>query len=254
MENEKNARVIELEDLWSVLIHRLPVILICAVLCVALAVLYNNVMIRPEYNSTATLYILKQDNPRDYSYTQQDFTLAMNLVNDCTYMIKSHAVLDDVIEELDLNMTYKELEKKISTRNPENTRILEVSVRTADPEQSKQIVDSVCKTAAAKIENAVGADQVSVYDKGTLESKPCNRFGASVYVIAAVAGALLAYVLCLILYMVDDKIATEEDVSKYLEVSVLGVIPNNSDRANKRGNKYYKASGAPQKTSKRKKR
>ena len=65
MENEKNVRVIELVDMWTVFTHRLLVILLCAILGIAFAIVYNRVFVRPEYNSTATLYILKQESSGD---------------------------------------------------------------------------------------------------------------------------------------------------------------------------------------------
>lgn len=247
MEAQMTDRVITLADLWEVFIRHLFPIILIALLCMGLLAGYSVTLVEPKYNSTATLYVLKQDKTNDYVYTQSDFTLALNVVNDCTYMLKSHAVLDDVIKKLDLNMSYKELYDAISTANPENTRVLEVSVHTPSAEESKKIVDCVCSIASEKITKAMGMDQVNMYAEGTLENKPCNTIGLSTYAIIGIAAALLVYVIYLVAFMLDDRIKTEEDIQRYLGLSVLGEIPNSGDakrRGRKYGGKYYQSHSA----------
>lgn len=99
----------------------------------------------PQYESTATLYILRQDSEQSGSSSvSSDFSLALNVVSDCTYLLKSHSVVAAVIDELHVAIPYEELSKSISTNNPDNTRILEVSVKVGSPELAKSIVDSIC--------------------------------------------------------------------------------------------------------------
>ena len=247
MEAQMTDRVITLADIWEIFIRHLIPIILTALLCVGLLAGYSVAIVEPEYNSTATLYVLKQDKTSDYVYTQSDFTLALNIVNDCTYMLKSHAVLDDVIEKLDLNMSYKELYNAISTANPDNTRVLEVSVKTPSAQESKKIVDCVCRIASEKITAAMGMDQVNIYASGTLENKPCNTIGLTVYAITGIAAALLVYAVYLVAFMLDDRIKTEEDIQKYLGLGVLSEIPNSSNakrRGKKYGGKYYQSYSA----------
>ena len=237
METQGTEREITLTDLWEVFIRHIVPMLLAAILCVGLLAGYSKLILKPLYNSTATLYVLKQDKASDYVYTQSDFTLAMNVVNDCTYMLKSHTVLDDVIEELGLDMSYSELYSSISTSNPDNTRVLEVSVKTGSAERSKQIADSLCRIASEKITAAMGMDQVNVFAAGTLEVRPCNTVGLTKYVIAGIAAVVFVYAIYLVAFMLDDRIKSEEDIQKYLGLSVLGEIPNSNDSKHK-GGKY----------------
>lgn len=143
MKRESNVRTVTLKDLWQVFLRSLWLMAAAAVLCCAAVFAVNRLTFDPQYQSTATLYILKQENGEDYKYTSSDFSLALNVVNDCTYMLKSHAVLDQVIDDLDLDMEYGELSKNISTVNPDNTRILEVTVKTGDARLSQRVVDKI---------------------------------------------------------------------------------------------------------------
>ena len=50
--------------------------------------------------------------------------------------------------------------------NPEDTRILEVTVKADSPKMAKAIVDRICTIGAARIEDAMGFQQVNVYELG----------------------------------------------------------------------------------------
>ena len=106
MKQESNMRMATIKDLWQVLLRNLWIMFLVAVLACGAVFTVNRLTFVPEYESTATLYILKQENGKDYQYTSSDFSLALNVVNDCTYMLKSHAVLDQVIDDLKLDLEY----------------------------------------------------------------------------------------------------------------------------------------------------
>lgn len=246
MEKKNTMRVITLEDLWTVFANHILPIVLAAVLCVGLLFAYSTFVVTPKYSSTSTLYILRQERSNDYVYTQSDFALALNVVNDCAYMVKSHEVLDKVIDKLDLDMSYKALCNSISITNPDNTRILEIRVENEDAQQAKEIVDAICSTAANRINKTMGVDQVNVYSKGTVGIAPSNSTGISKYVLTAVIAAFAVYAIYLVALMLDDKIKTEEDVQKYLGLSVLGMIPNSKDSKYKSKKYGYYSSGAKQ--------
>lgn len=248
MDNRDSSVTIYLSDLWDIFVRHLFVIILAALVCVAAVFIYATKIVKPLYNSTSTLYVLRQDDSD--SYSSSDFNLALNLVNDCTYMLKSHAVLDDVIEELELDIGYSELSDSISTRNPDSSRILEVSVKTGDPELSKKIVDKLCTIGSERISEAMRMDQVSVFERGTLENKPCNRMGVIRYVLFGVLGAVLCYLAFVVAFVLDDKIKTEEDVKRYLQLSVLGEIPYTSTSGRREHNRRVKAIEKANKTGK----
>ena len=50
---------------------------------------------------------------------------------------------------------------------------------------------------------------------------------------------MLVYIVYLIIFMLDDKVSTPDDIEKYLGMSVLGLIPHAQDGAgSKYGGKY----------------
>ena len=241
MNQSNQSRIISLGDLKDELLGHIWVILGAALFCVAAFFAFNYFTFTPEYESKATLYILKQDNKSNDEYTSSDFSLALNVVNDCTYLLRSHKVLDEVITELNLDIGYDALTKKISTANPDGTRVLEVIVRADSPERAREIVNCVCKVGAEAITEAMGFQQVNLYEYGTLNRIPSNRTSYKTYVLIGLCAALLTYAVFLIVFLLNDRIRTEEDVHDYLGLSVLGEIPNANDKGHGRyGSQYGK--------------
>lgn len=250
MKNQTKARVITFRDLWAIVLRRWWTIVLAAVLCVGAVYLVNRLTFVPQYESTATLYILRQ-NEANSTNASEDFNLALNVVNDCDYLLKSHSVLDEVIKELKLNISYEELSRSISTSNPEDTRIIEVTVVSDSPKKAKEIVDAVCRNGTGNIEQAMGVQQVNLYEYGILEKDPCNRMGLLTYLLIAAVAAVLTYTVYLILLLLDDTIQTDEDIQEYLGLTILGDIPS-ADGAGKgryggHYGRYYSYGGSHEK-------
>lgn len=231
MTSRQVNKSLRLSDLREILIERFFIIVLMGLVAISGLFVYGKFIQTPAYTSTATLYILKQGtNSRYDSEASEDFSLALNVVNDCTYSLKSHAVLDKVINELNLDMSYRDLNRSVSTFNPENTRILEVRVTNESPELSKRIVDRICTVGAAKIEDAMGFKQVNLYEYGIIDNKPSNRIRISEYVLAGFFAAAFTFLIFVLLRFFDDSIQNNEDIEKYLGISILGDIPNASEK------------------------
>lgn len=188
---------------------------------------YNFFTYEPLYESTGSIYILRQATETDGNDYNSDFSLALSVVNDCTQLLKSRSVLEKVIEDNSLNYSYEALKSMVTIKNAPNTRHLEITVYTKDPKESKTIVDSVCEIGKVQIEEVMGFDQVNIVDKGTLAQHPSNsKYSYTKPLLAAMVAFLLTYVIIALVFIFDEKITDPELVEKYLDVSVLAVIPN----------------------------
>lgn len=226
MENKNTVTEIDLLDLLRYLFvpKRICIAMAAAVLAVALLAIYNHVTYVPEYKAKSTLYILKQDAEKTLA-SSSDFSTALNVVNDCAYILKMESVLGEVIEELNLDTSYSALKGKISVNNPNETRVLEVTARALSPDLAVRIADSVCRIGTQKINESVGFMQVHVTEEAQRDSAPCNKPGLKSYVLAGLLVAVVVYAVYFVLYMLDDGIHSDEDVQRYLGLSVLGRIP-----------------------------
>ena len=74
-------------------------------------------------------------------------------------------------------------------------------------------------------------------DYAATPDKPSNPVSLLQILLIAFACAVVVYVVYLVLFLMDDKITTPEDVEKHLGLNLLGQIPNKQDAG--RGKRYY---------------
>lgn len=244
--NENNTQqVITFRDIWELFLQRLVIILLVTAISVAAFYVYNTATYKPLYQSTATLYIAGDDSFEGNSSADayNTYSLALKVVNDCDYLLSSRSVLDQVIQEMNLNTSYGVLQSRISTNNPANTRILEVTIEIEEPQLAKQVVDRLCEIGEEKINEVMGANYVSLYEYGTLTNAPCNGTPKSTYLIVGAAAAVITFGLCLLVFLLDDRIKTTEHIEQLLGLTVLGDIPDNNAINQKGRYGYYRGRG-----------
>ena len=123
------------------------------------------------------------------------------------------------------DMTYEELAKHISVDAVTDTQVFTVSVTTDDLELSKKIVREIIKIAPAEIDKAVEAGSCRIVSDLDYKNTPVSPDVGKYTAVAAFAGFLLAMAYALYRVLSRTFIVTEKDVTKQLEVPVLGVIP-----------------------------
>lgn len=143
--NDNEEIEIDLFELFMELKRKIWVILGVAVLCAGAAGAFSAFVLTPQYTSTAMVYILSKETTLT---SLADLQIGSQLTKDYKIIVTSRPVLEDVIEGLELNTTYKDLKKKITIDNPADTRILSISVMDPDPQMAKAIADKVAATAS----------------------------------------------------------------------------------------------------------
>lgn len=248
--NNTISAEIDLVELFRYLFKPKKILIALAAMIVAVAALvgYYHVTYVPKYEAKATLYILKQDASK--TAASSDFSTALNVVNDCAYILRMESVLDEVIEELGLNTSYGALRSRISTSNPEETRILEVRAQALTPDLAVKIADSVCRIGTQRINDSMGFKQVRIAEEAQYNPIPCNKPGLKNYALIGMLAMVAVFGVYVVLYLLDDGIHSDDDVQRYLGLSVLGRIPD-LNSINRQSKYRYETYGHNNKKNKR---
>ena len=143
-------------------------------------------------------------------------------------------------KELRLDLTYEEFLNKITVTTQNDTRILSITVKDEDPYVASQMADAIRVAASDHIQNVMNTEAVNVVDEANIPDEPVSPSIKKNGLIGAIAGAFIAIVIIIIVYLTNDTIQTSEDVERYLGVSTLGIIPlaegqKKSKKKNKNG-------------------
>lgn len=227
MENKNEYNKLNLKDLMYTVLTRWYILIVLLVVCILAAVIYSNFIATPMYDSTGKLYIMKKQSE---NISSSDLSVSLYLTKDYEELIVDKAVLDEVSDALDNKYSYAQLKSAVTVTNPENTRFLEITVKTPDAVDSKKIVDSICEVSQEKIVELLGIDQVTIIRKGDIASEPSSP-NISGIIIKSIFAAFIAFAgIVVLICFLNDKINGPEDIEKYLDISVLGNIPYNQNK------------------------
>lgn len=220
--NSNEEMEIDLVDLFYLLRARLWIIILSGALLAAAAGLISNFLITPIYTSTTKLYILTKSNAIP---SLQDIQLGTQLTQDYMILVKSRPVVDKVIENLNLDMSYGAMTNIVTVSNPSNTRILEIEAEYPDAAMAKRIVDEFALVSVDRIAKIMDTEQPTIVEEGFASPYPSSPNVIKNAVIGGLIGAVLAAGIVIVLHLMDDTIKTSEDIDKYLGISTLGLIP-----------------------------
>ena len=224
---------IDVLELFHVLLNKFWIILLAGTIA-ALAFVGGTILfITPQYQSTTKMYVLsKQDNN---TITQQDMQTSLSLTKDYAELIKSRTVTEGVIAQLNLDLTHEQLLGKVSVDSATDTRILSITVTDPDPYEACKIANAIRDVAANHIKNVMDIDAVNVVETANIPDQKSSPSISKNGVIGGLLGVLLSVAIILIAYISNDTIKTQEDVERYLGLSMLGTIPlTAADRKNKK--------------------
>jgi capsular polysaccharide biosynthesis protein len=117
----------------------------------------------------------------------------------------------------------------VTLENQSDTRILDITVTADDPYMAKEIVDEVSEVSVSRIAAIMNVDEPTTVEYGHLEDSPCSPNTKKNIAIGGILGIVLSAGLVIVMYLLNDTIATEEDVEKYLGLNTLGMIPMDED-------------------------
>lgn len=227
MENEKNLRdndemEIDLLQLFYALKKKIWFILAAMIIGGGLAGAYSKFLITPQYSSTSMMYILSKETTLT---SLADLQIGSQLTEDYKVIVNSRPVLGEVIDSLALDMSYEQLLAKISIGNPTDTRILTVTVTDPDPYRAKAIVDCVAETASDYIGEIMEMIPPKIIENGTVPTMKTSPSNGKNAVLGALAGMILVCGVIVIQVIMNDTVRTEEDVERYLGLTVLASVP-----------------------------
>ncbi len=222
-QQDDNVIEIDLAEIFFALLNSWKSILLALLIGAAIFSAYHTFLLKPSYQAEASFYIT---NTNSIVSSFSDLQLSSALTDDYANIIKSRGVLNSVIDELDLDMDYKELAEMISVNNPDSTHIITVTVTTDDPDKSQNIVNTLIVYGIEQITEVIGNGEPTIIDTAAAADVEDVTTGFAKHAaIGGILGALIACVLVVVRILLDTTMKTEDDIDKYLQLPVLAAVP-----------------------------
>ena len=223
MQDKNDEIEIDLTEVIGLVIHRLWILIICAILAGVIGFAISYFLITPMYQSTTKIIVLNKQDSNTITYS--DLQLASQLTKDYEELITCRYVLEQVIEQCELEDTYEELYSRVTVENTKDTRIIGITVEDASPENAQYIADNIREVAANHIQSVTDVAAVNIVDYANIPTKKSSPSIKKWTAGGAAIGFLLALCAIIVEYILDDTIKSSEDIEKYLGYTTLALIP-----------------------------
>lgn len=214
---------IDLMELFYHVLSKIRYVIAAALIGAILAGIYAVAFVTPVYKATSKLYIMSQDN---VAVSLQDFQIGNLLTLDYQEVFKTWEVHEMVRTELNLNYTYSQMQKMLTVSNPDDTRLLYITVSNTDPQLASDIANAYGRAAKAFITQTMDAREPNMFSIALVPSQ-ASSMGKSRYVaMGFVAGTVLSLGVIFLLFVLDDRPRTPDDIRKIAGIPTLAVVPN----------------------------
>ncbi len=217
------------------------VIVLVALVCAILVGAFTYFFIPPKYQATAKIYIVSSSSDSVINLT--DLQIASNLTSDYKELIMMRPMMESTIQNLNLDMEAPALSKMVDVTNTTGTRILNITATTLDPQLSADIANEVAKLSISWLPAIMESNEPHIVQDAIVPKTKSSPSYKKNVLIGFLAGAILAYGIYVIRYLLDDTIKSADDMEKYFGVVPLTSIPEDpaANDGSREGNDDYRS-------------
>lgn len=219
---------INIKDFLDYVKKYIILILFITVILVSGIIAYDKILKKPMYTTYTTIVLVKGDNTSitgsSEAISQSDVLLNQNLVSTYSQIIKSKLVLKQVISDLKLDYSIKELSSNIKVEALEDTEILKISVSDLKPERASEIANKIADVFSLEIKKIYKINNVSVIDDAQVSYEVSNNTLKRDIALAIMAGIFGTGALIFIKFYFDDSIKYSENLEQEIGMPIIAKV------------------------------
>lgn len=214
---------IDLLEIFYLLLGHLWQIVLAVVIGGVAAFAVTYFFVTPQYQASAKMYIVSASNDSVVNLT--DLQVGSQLTSDYQDLLRSRPLLQDVIANLDLNMSYGALAEKITITNAANTRILKITVSDPDPALAAEIANELVTQACAYLPRIMETNTPNIVETAVVPTQKSSPSYSRNTALGALLAAALYCAVLIVSLLLNDTLVTPDDVEKYFGAMPLATIP-----------------------------
>lgn len=198
------------------------IVILAVLLALLIATFYCFVLARPVYEATSQIYMV---NSQDSIINLSDLQIGSYLTSDYQWIFQTWEIHQMVIDKLSLPYSIDQLRSCLTVTNPNNTRILVITVASHDPQEAAEIANAYATVASQYIADTMLTSKPSLISSAQIPASPARPHKAMILGISAALAAFITSWCLFVAYVINDKIKTEDDLYNCLDAIPLTVIP-----------------------------
>ena len=222
---------IDLGELFSYFVQRIYIIIIAVLVCLICGITYTVFLKEPLYKSDVNVIVVSKEKETS-SALQSEIIANQKLAATYRELVESRRILKEVIKNLELKYSVRELQEMISVENVNETEIIRITVNSKSAMEAKMIANETAEIFEKEIVDIYNLENVSIIDKAELASSPYNVNLIKDSVIYFALGLVLSCGIIFVIYYFDNTIKSVEQIEKHLGIPVIGTVPTVGKKGN----------------------
>lgn len=215
---------INIRDFFSYLKHYILTYVIIGVLAIGGVAIYDTMFKKPIYQAKSTVVIAKSDTTENSAVSLNDINASQKLATTYSEIAKSELVLNQVIENLGLHTTVKELSKNLTIKPVEDTAILSITVKDPTARLSASIANEIATVFSKEVTDIYKIENVTQLSVAVTPEAPANNTLMRDLALAAVITVLAVTGFAFLRFYLDDTVKYSDDVEKAVGMPITGRI------------------------------
>ncbi len=220
--NDDRIKAVDIMELLHALLRKWKYIVLSMLICGIAAGAYCAYGISPSYRADASLSV----TPSNTLISIEALQTGTALKKDYEMIIKSRRILLQVIDNLDMKISYGALYGMVAIGNIEDTHIITITVTASTPEAAVAIANEVLYVSNREIPRLLGHSENTILDTAAPEYSYSTKPSTSRYAtLGILVGAILACGVIIVIKLFDSTLKSTEEIARIGRLPVLGVIP-----------------------------
>lgn len=219
------------KQLLEIIFKRIKLILFWGIFGIVLASIATFFLITPKYSAQAQLVVtLPQTETTNYN----DVTSNLQMINTYKDFIVSDLVLNQVEDRLksdyDLKMSPEEIKHSISVSQNQNSQMFSIIAKSPKASEAANIANTVANIFKENAKDVLNVDRITIISNAVVDTDPVSPNHKLFLVAGLFLGLIIGVAFALVAELMDRTVKDSQFIVEELGFTILGTVPEVSDK------------------------
>ena len=220
-----NSIEISIQDIFWSLKKYIVWIIVAALVGALGAYCLTHFFSTPEYSTKVSFCAFAKSHSATGEADNSELAANNTIANTYAILLTSEPVTTAVSEKLGSLVSPGAVAGMITTNRPNNTQIINVTLKGSDPQLIMDVGNALLEVAPAELATIMGAGEMTAVNSARSATKISPNISTNV-TYGLLLGLLLSCAVVIIAAMLDTTIWREEDLERAFDLPVLGAVPS----------------------------
>lgn len=220
-----------IKQLLNILLKRITMILLWGLLGIAAAAAVTFFVITPKYSSQAQLVVTL---PQKENTNVNDVNSNLQMINTYKDFIVSDLVLNQVEDRLksDYNMRMKpeEIKSSISVTQNQNSQMFSIIAKSPKASEAANIANTVANIFKENAKDVLNVDRITIISNAVVDTTPVSPNHKLFLLAGLIVGLIIGIAFAMIAELMDRTVKDSQFIVEELGFTILGTVPEVSDK------------------------